>query len=122
MPDCEVLLHAPSTLSRIVVGRKRSYIWPANRRFADVETQKRRQRLQALEGTVAMTDVFDTVITDGNDYRGPSAQAWFAVGERVGYDPKSRAIVAAQDAPLKTFLKREGEVSHAVTFLPGYPD
>jgi pimeloyl-ACP methyl ester carboxylesterase len=69
-----------------------------------------------------MTDVLDTAITDGADYRGPSAQAWFAVGERVGYDPKSRAIVAAQDAPLKTFLKREGEVSHAVTFLPGYPD
>jgi pimeloyl-ACP methyl ester carboxylesterase len=69
-----------------------------------------------------MTDVLDTAITDGADYRGPSAQAWFAVGERVGYDPKACAIVAAQDAPLKTFLKREGEVSHAVTFLPGYPD
>src|SRR5882757_333552 len=69
-----------------------------------------------------MTDVLDTAITDGADYRGPSAQAWFAVGERVGYDPKACAIVAAQDAPLKTFLKREGEVLHAVTFLPGYPD
>jgi pimeloyl-ACP methyl ester carboxylesterase len=76
----------------------------------------------SLEGTVAMTDVLDTAITVGADYRGPSAQAWFAVGERVGYDPKARAIVDAQDAPLKTFLKREGEVSHAVTFLPGYPD
>ena len=31
----------------------------------------------------------------------PSAQAWFAGGERVGYDPKARAIVAAQEAPLK---------------------
>jgi pimeloyl-ACP methyl ester carboxylesterase len=69
-----------------------------------------------------MTDVLDTAITDRTVYRGPSAQAWFAVGERVGYNPKARAIVAAQDAPLKTFLKREGEVSHAVTFLPGYPD
>src|SRR5215471_2277463 len=75
-----------------------------------------------LEGTVAMTEVLDTAITDNAVYRGPSAQAWFAVGERVGYDPKARAIVAAQDAPLKTFLKREGGVSHAVTFLPGYPD
>jgi pimeloyl-ACP methyl ester carboxylesterase len=69
-----------------------------------------------------MTEVLDTAITDNAVYRGPSAQAWFAVGERVGYDPKARAIVDAQDAPLKTFLKREGEVSHAVTFLPGYPD
>ena len=69
-----------------------------------------------------MTDALDIAITDRTVYRGPSAEAWFAVGERVGYDPKVPAIVAAQDAPLKTFLKREGEVSHAVTFLPGYPD
>jgi len=69
-----------------------------------------------------MTDVLDTAIADRAVHRGPSAQAWFARGERVGYDPKARAIVAAQDAALKTFLRREGEVSHAVTFLPGYPD
>jgi hypothetical protein len=49
LPDCEVLLHALSTLSRIVVRRKRSYIWPANRRSADAETQKPRQRPQALK-------------------------------------------------------------------------
>jgi pimeloyl-ACP methyl ester carboxylesterase len=54
--------------------------------------------------------------------RTPSAQAWFAGGERVGYDPKARAIVAAQDAPLKILLRREGELAHAVSFLPGYPD
>jgi len=52
----------------------------------------------------------------------PSAQAWFAGGERVGYDPKARAIVAAQDAPLKIFLRREGDVAHAISFLPGFPD
>ena len=69
-----------------------------------------------------MTEVLDTAITNNAVYRGPSAQAWFADGERVGYDPKARAIVATQDAPLKTFLRREGEVPHAVTFLPGYPD
>ena len=69
-----------------------------------------------------MTDLLDTAIIDRAVYRGPSSQAWFADGERVGYDPKARAIVAAQDAPLKTFLKREGEVPRAVTFLPGYPD
>jgi pimeloyl-ACP methyl ester carboxylesterase len=52
----------------------------------------------------------------------PSAQAWFAGGDRVGYDPKARAIVAAQGAPLQVFLRREGTVAHAVSFLPGYPD
>ena len=52
----------------------------------------------------------------------PSAQAWFAGGERVGYDPKARAIVAVQDAPLKIFLRRQGDVAHAISFLPGYPD
>ena len=49
LPDCEVLLHALSTLSRIVVRRKRSYIWSANRRSADAEMQKPRQRPQALK-------------------------------------------------------------------------
>jgi pimeloyl-ACP methyl ester carboxylesterase len=55
---------------------------------------------------------------------GPAAstQAWFAGGGRVGYDPKARSIVAAQDAPLKIFLRREGDVAHAVSFLPGFPD
>src|SRR3984957_4307922 len=51
-----------------------------------------------------------------------SAQAWFAGAERVGYDPKARAVVAAQDAPLKIFLRREGDVAQAVSFLPGFPD
>src|SRR6516225_5194109 len=51
-----------------------------------------------------------------------SAQAWFAGGERVGYDPNSRAIVQAQSAPLNVFLRREGDLAHAVSFLPGFPD
>jgi pimeloyl-ACP methyl ester carboxylesterase len=51
-----------------------------------------------------------------------SAQAWFAGGGRVGYDPKARAIVGAQGAPLNVFLKREGDLTHAVSFLPGFPD
>src|SRR5262249_52538020 len=52
----------------------------------------------------------------------PSAQAWFAGGERGGYDPKARRMGAAQGMPLKGFLKREGDLAHAVSFLPGYPD
>src|SRR6267378_3741538 len=52
----------------------------------------------------------------------PSAQAWFAGGERVGYDPKGRAIVRAQSAALNVFLRREGDLAHAVSFLPGFPD
>jgi pimeloyl-ACP methyl ester carboxylesterase len=51
----------------------------------------------------------------------PSAQAWFAGGERVGYDPRTCAV-ATPDAPLKIFLKREGALAHAVSLLPGYPD
>ena len=51
----------------------------------------------------------------------PSAQAWFAGGERVGYDPRTRAVTTP-DAPLKIFLRQEGDLAHAVTFLPGYPD
>ena len=50
------------------------------------------------------------------------AQAWFADGQRIGYDPKAHAIVAAQDAPLNIFLRREGDLAHAVSFLPGFPD
>jgi hypothetical protein len=46
-----------------------------------------------------MPDLVDAV-TDMAVYAGPSAQSWFAGGERVGYDPKARAIVATQDAPL----------------------
>jgi pimeloyl-ACP methyl ester carboxylesterase len=50
------------------------------------------------------------------------AQAWFAGGERVGYDPKARAIVAGEDAPLRIFLRREGDLVQAVSFLSGFPD
>src|SRR5260370_31157330 len=50
-----------------------------------------------------------------------SAQAWFAGGERAGYDPKARAIVPAQGAPLNVFLRGEGDLTRAVTFLPGFP-
>ena len=69
-----------------------------------------------------MTHALDAAIADRAVYRGPSAEGWFAAGERVGYDPKARALLTAEDAPLKVFLKQEGEVSHAVTFLPGFPD
>jgi pimeloyl-ACP methyl ester carboxylesterase len=52
----------------------------------------------------------------------PSTQAWFAGGERVGYDPKARAMVATEDAPLRIFMRREGILAQAVSFLPGFPD
>jgi len=52
----------------------------------------------------------------------PTAEAWFAGGERVGFDPEARAIVGAQGAPLNVFLRREGDLTHAVSFLPGFPD
>ncbi len=51
-----------------------------------------------------------------------TAEAWFAGGERVGYDPVAGAVAAADDAPLRVFLRWEGVLAHAVTFLGGFPD
>jgi pimeloyl-ACP methyl ester carboxylesterase len=52
-----------------------------------------------------------------------SAEAWFAWGGRIGYDPQTHAIVAAEeDAPLRIFLRQEGHNAHVVSFLPGFPD
>src|SRR5260370_33287665 len=51
-----------------------------------------------------------------------SAQAWFAGGKRIAYDPKARVVVAAGGASLKVFLRREGDIAHAISFLPGCPD
>jgi hypothetical protein len=67
-----------------------------------------------------MSDLIGTITDTAVSVRPtPSAQAWFAGGERVGYDPKARAIVTAQGAPLKIFLRREGDLAHSVCFLPG---
>ena len=62
------------------------------------------------------------VVADAKPHGMPSAQAWFATGKRVGYDPKARGIVAGEDSPLKIFLRQEGDLGHAVSFLPGFPD
>jgi len=67
-----------------------------------------------LSGTVAGAVAYERQTS--------SAQAWFAGGERVGYDPKARAITPAQGAPLNVFVRREGDVAHTVSFLPGFPD
>ena len=81
----------------------------------DLETKGSRQHPEALK-SLAMTDALVGVrdhyrptgpnmsdlvgvITETAIGPPPSAQAWFASGERVGYDPKARAIVAAQDGP-----------------------
>src|SRR5579872_4415956 len=74
-----------------------------------------------------MHDLLETVAGEGVDGQTPpaeawSARAWFAGGERIGYDPRSRAIVASEDAPLRIFLRQEGDPAHAVSFLPGFPD
>jgi pimeloyl-ACP methyl ester carboxylesterase len=52
----------------------------------------------------------------------PSAQVWFAGGERIGYDPNARAIVQTPGDALRVFLRRERDLAHAVSFLPGFPD
>lgn len=51
-----------------------------------------------------------------------SEQAWFAGGERIGYDPKALAMAAAGGAPLRIFVRREGDPRRAVSFLPGFPE
>src|SRR3954467_6370841 len=51
-----------------------------------------------------------------------SAEAWFAGGERVGYDSTARAMIRAHGARLKVFIRQEGDIAHAVSFLPGFPD
>jgi hypothetical protein len=75
-----------------------------------------------------MSDLLETVAA-AVAYSGqaPSADAWFAGGDRVGYDPKAHTIfaredVAREDAPLRVFLRQEGDPAHAVSFLPGFPD
>jgi pimeloyl-ACP methyl ester carboxylesterase len=52
----------------------------------------------------------------------PSADAWFARGERVGYDPKAPRIVPSMNAPFRVFISQEGDAAQAITFLPGFPD
>jgi pimeloyl-ACP methyl ester carboxylesterase len=52
----------------------------------------------------------------------PSAAGWFAGGARIGYDSRARAILAAPDAPVRIFLRRDGDAAHTVSFLPGFPD
>ena len=79
------------------------------------------QRIIVTEVTGATSPV---AVTDATVHAGAtaSAQSWFSGGERVGYNPGNRAIVAAQDAPLKVFFRPEGDMTHAVTFMPGFPD
>jgi pimeloyl-ACP methyl ester carboxylesterase len=70
-----------------------------------------------------MSDILETT-AGAVVYTGQTspAQAWFAGGERVGYDPEARAIVAREGAPLRVFLRLEGDPAHAVSFMPGFPD
>jgi pimeloyl-ACP methyl ester carboxylesterase len=67
---------------------------------------------------------FAAAITEAAVHSGsaPSADAWFAGGERLAYDPKARRTVAGGGAPLKIFLRREGDLARAVSLLPGFPD
>jgi pimeloyl-ACP methyl ester carboxylesterase len=67
-----------------------------------------------------------TTTTAGTVSGTPSQEAWFAGGERVGYDPRAHVIVSGEDAredvPVRIFLRREGNPAHAVSFMAGFPD
>ena len=70
-----------------------------------------------------MADITQTFAGQAATWRNiSSAEAWFARGQRVGYDPKAQSIIKGEDAPLKVFVSHEGDVAGAVSFLPGFPD
>lgn len=50
----------------------------------------------------------------------PFTETWFRSGQRLGYNARTRAIDPA--APHKVFVRMDGDVKRAVTFLPGFPD
>jgi pimeloyl-ACP methyl ester carboxylesterase len=50
----------------------------------------------------------------------PFTDVWFQSGQRLGYDAQKRLIDPA--ARQNVFVRADGDVRHAVTFLPGYPD
>ena len=47
-------------------------------------------------------------------------ETWFRSGQRLGYNARTGAIDPA--APQKVFVRVDGDVKHAVTFLPGFPE
>ena len=55
-----------------------------------------------------------------NEARTPFTESWFASGQRLGYDPRTRTIDPA--SPLKVWVRIDGDPTHTVTFLPGFPD
>ena len=65
---------------------------------------------------------FVGVVTGTDVKAGLTAEAWFAGAELLGYDPKARAIVRPPGAAFNVFLRREGNLADAVSFLPGFPD
>jgi len=68
----------------------------------------------------ALVQVIASRVAYGDD--APSARAWFARGDRMGYDPEARAIVTEKSPPLRVFLSQEGDAAQIVSFLPGFPD
>jgi pimeloyl-ACP methyl ester carboxylesterase len=52
----------------------------------------------------------------------PFVHAWFNGGQRIGYDPASQTLVDTRAAQPKVFVRHEGDISRAISFLPGFPD
>jgi pimeloyl-ACP methyl ester carboxylesterase len=50
----------------------------------------------------------------------PFTARWFESGQRLGYNPQTREIDPS--GSLKVWVRVDGDVQRAVTFLPGYPD
>lgn len=50
------------------------------------------------------------------------AEAWFRSGERIAYDPATLTLSDVDELPLRVWLRQDGDVTNAVSFLPGFPD
>jgi len=68
----------------------------------------------------ALTVMIQSRVNIKSTEPGSPVDAWFAGGERVGYDPGLRRIDPSEK--LRVFVRQEGDIAHAVTFMPGFPD
>src|SRR5947209_2152543 len=52
----------------------------------------------------------------------PFVEAWFGGGQRIGYDATAQTLTSIDAGQLRVFVRHEGDLSQAASFLPGYPD
>ena len=65
-----------------------------------------------------MNSMSSIVTTNGD----PFVDTWFGGGRRVGYNPTTQTLASSDTDQLRVFVRHEGDLSRAVSFLPGFPD